>query len=75
MAWAKLAFDPFNYDYDDLPQEIKDNLAVIDAAKAEINAALAKVAGPGMKTLYSYKLDYAEGKRVFRICFYKSKGE
>ena len=68
MAKQKLVFNSFNYD--DLPQAIKDDLAVIDAAKARINEVLAQ-ANPGYKAQHSYKLDFAEGKRVFKIAYYR----
>jgi len=70
MARAKLNFQPFNYD--DLPQSIKDDLAVIDAAKARINAELTQVAPAGHKAQHSYKLDFTAGKRVFKIAFYRA---
>src|SRR5690242_2834538 len=69
MARAKLDFQPFNYD--DLPQSIKDHLAIIDEAKAAINAELAAVAPAGHKAQHSYKLDFTAGKRVFKIAFYR----
>lgn len=70
MAKAKLRFNPFNYD--DLPVEIKDDLAIIDAAKARINTRLAEALPEGYKAQHSYKLDFAVGKRVFKIAVYRA---
>ena len=70
MAKAKLTFTSFNYD--DLTQSIKDQLALIDEAKAEINRELAAFKGDGWKAQHSYKLDFTEGKRVFKIAFYQA---
>lgn len=55
------------YDYDALPQEIKDQLALIDEAKAEINSILGASLPSTHKAIHSYKLDYAAGKRVFKV--------
>lgn len=55
------------YDYDALPQEIKEHLAIIDEAKAEINKILGAGLPPTHKVIHSYKLDYAAGKRVFKV--------
>jgi hypothetical protein len=67
---AKLTFKAIEVSA--LPQEIVDDLAVIDAAKARINSALAAAAGEGWKAQHSYKLDFAAGKRVFKVAFYRA---
>jgi hypothetical protein len=61
------------FEYEDLPQEIKDELAAIDAAKARINERLLLAVGEGYKAQHSYKLDFETGKRVFKIAYYKAK--
>lgn len=50
-------------------EEIMLQLAIIDEAKAKINAELAK-AVPGMKAQHSYKLDFATKQRVFKVAYY-----
>jgi hypothetical protein len=70
---AKLDWRVFNYG--DLPQSIKDNLAIIDEAKAAINAELAQVKGEGWKAQHSYKLDFETGSRVFKLAFFKPKAK
>jgi hypothetical protein len=69
MAKAVLKFMPFPVE--SLPQAILDDLKVIDEAKARINATLAQAAPEGYKAQHSYKLDFAFGKRMFKVAFYR----
>lgn len=69
MAREKLTF--VAVDLPSLPQDILDNLAIIDEAKKAINEVLGQARGEGWKAQHSYKLDFAEGKRVFKVAFYR----
>jgi hypothetical protein len=59
------------YDYEKLPQTVKDNLAIIDEAKQAINEALSALMPASAqlthKIVHSYKLDFEHGKRVFKV--------
>ena len=69
MARLQAQFRP--YDYEQLPGSVKDNLAIIEEAKAAINEALSALlpaqAQATHKIVHSYKLDFEHGKRVFKV--------
>lgn len=70
MAREKLTF--MAVDLTSLPQDVLDNLAIIDEAKKAINATLGAARGEGWKAQHSYKLDFAEGKRLFKVAFFQA---